>query len=588
MAISRSNWNARETALITIARLCRGTVVRVRKLISLEMLACIAVALVTCCSTGASKSVNDTQPAEQLTGPQLSLTDQPGGIALDSLVVFQDPVVEFIVGPQLKIPNEENPHKWFDETQVKNGGRHAREFPAFPPGVLTGSVSVDTKSRTVIGIGTRFTSEVNPKDPAPFFNGRLRIREADGVTFRQVQVLSVQSDTEMTLTAPWAYASQKNALADTLYNDGNGWNSDIYINLNYYDLGLCLYGLYYRTNDPKYLADARKIADSWWKSPHIKEGTIRTFDTFTHTPRNSSLGGLILRALDGRPEMWDWINAYTRYQFDVWLKSRIKNPQLYLGVRDGAFMLQYATWLAKALPDTFPRQTSGGAVNGTPLRAQYLADVEAIATQYFGRLQYPDGSWRWDDPYGTDADGGTLKGIMQPFMVGLLLQALVDVHRLTTNSSVKSNIQSQITKACQHLFTGPYRRNDSTGISNTKWRSFWYLYHGGTTVNPSKYQHGGGSAKTANAVWEVKSERQGISTVLPAFGYAYKVTGDSVYREMGEELFDAAFGKSDGVRNEADGTAKNYNQNYRSAGRYLFWRLPIEASRPRRANKAED
>ena len=559
-----------------------------RRLVSLEVFACIALALVTCCSTGSlSGSANNTQPT-QLASSQLSSTDdQTSGIVSENLVVFQDPAVELIVGPQLKIPNEENPHKWFDETEVTNGRRRAREFPALPPKVLTGTVSVDAKSKTVTGTGTRFTSEVNPNDPAPF-NGRLRIREADGTTFRQVQVLSVQSDTEMTLTAPWAYASQQNALADTLYNDGNGWNSDTYINLNYYDLGLCLYVLYYRTGDAQYLADARKIADSWWKSPHIKEGTIRTFDTFTYTPRNVSLGGLILRAMDGRPEMWDWINAYTRYQFDNWLKSRIKNPQLYLGVRDGAFMLQYATWLAKALPDTFPRQAGGQANNGSALRGQYLADVEAVATQYFGRLQYPDGSWRWDDPYSTDADGGTLKGIMQPFMIGLLLQALVDVHRLTTDSSVKSNIQSQITKACQHLYNVPYRRNDPTGISNTKWRSFWYFYHGGTTVNPSKFQQGGGSAKTASAAWEVKSDRQGISTVLPAFGYAYKLTGDSAYRDMGEELFDAAFGKTDNVRNEADGTAKNYNQNYRSSGRYLVWRLTADASRPRRANKAAD
>ena len=572
-----------------IAGLCSGVAAGARKLVSLEVFACIAVALVTCCSTGSlSESVNGTQPAAQVAGPQLSLTDQTSGIALEDRVVFPNPVVEFIVGPQLKIPNKINPHKWFDDTQLKHGQRHAREFPAIPPAVLTGRVTVNSKSKIVTGIGTRFTSEVKPDDPAPFFNGRLRIREADGVTFRQVQVSSVQSDTEMTLTVPWAYASQSNALADTLYNDGNGWNSDIYINLNYYDLGLCLYVLYYRTGDSKYLEGARKVADSWWKSPHIKEGTIRTFDSFTYTPRNSSLGGLILRALDGRPEMWDWINAYTRYQFDVWVKSRIKNQQLYLGVRDGAFMLQYATWLAKALPDTFPLQTGGGANNGKTLRDQYLADVEAVATRYFGRLQYPDGSWRWDDPYSTDADGGTLKGITQPFMVGLLLQALVDVHRLTVDPNVKTNVQSQLTKACQHLYKTTYRKNDSTGVSQLNWRSFWYFYHGGTTVNPSKFQLGGGSAKTAKAAWEVKSERQGISTVLAAFGYAYVLTGDLAFKEMGDELFDSAFGESDGVRNEANGTAKNYNQNYRSAGRYLVWGLTKDASRPRRATKAAD
>ena len=71
--------------------------------------------------------------------------------------------------------------------------------------------------------------------------------------------------------------------------------------------------------------------------------------------------------------MWDWINAYTRSQFDTWLRSRINDPQLYLGVRDGAFMLQYATWLAKVLPDTFPLQAGGTATNGAALRAQYLA-----------------------------------------------------------------------------------------------------------------------------------------------------------------------------------------------------------------------
>jgi hypothetical protein len=180
---------------------------------------------------------------------------------------------------------------------------------------------------------------------------------------------------------------------------------------------------------------------------------------------------------------------------------------------------------------------------------------------------------------------------MQPFMVGLLLHGLVDVHRLTTNAQVKANVESQIKKACQHLYNVTYRINDSTGISNIKWRSFWYFYHGGTTVNPSKFEQGGGSAKTANAAWEIKSERQGISTVLAAFGYAYQLTDDSAYLAMGEELFDAAFGnegKSDRVRNEADGTAKNYNQNYRSGGRYLVWRLPKDASRPRRATKPQD
>src|SRR6185503_373711 len=108
-----------------------------------------------------------------------------------------------------------------------------------------------------------------------------------------------------------------------------GTELDNYILSNYYDLGLGLDIAYRRTGDPEFLTLFRKVADSWWTSPHIGSGTVRTFDTFTHTPRNASLGGLILRAIDGRPEMWDWINAYTRSQFDTWLGSRINDPQLY-------------------------------------------------------------------------------------------------------------------------------------------------------------------------------------------------------------------------------------------------------------------
>ncbi len=71
----------------------------------------------------------------------------------------------------------------------------------------------------------------------------------------------------------------------------------------------------------------------------------------------------------------------------------------------------------------------------------------------------------------------------------------------------------------------------------------------------------------------MKSERQGISTIFSAYGYAYLLTGDPIFKTMGDELFESAFGNSvDGIRNEADGTAKNYNQNYRMGGRYLVWR----------------
>ena len=159
-------------------------------------------------------------------------------------------------------------------------------------------------------------------------------------------------------------------------------------------------------------------------------------------------------------------------------------------------------------------------------------------------------------------------------MIGLLLNALIDVHRLTANQ----NVANQIVKSCRYLYSaGPYRKDDPVPVAPTKrWRSFWYFYHGGTTVNPTKYEKGGGS-ENGTQLWHVSSERQSISTIFDAYGYAYLLTKDASFRAMGDDLFDAAFVGTDGIRGLAADPdrmhgPKNYNQVYRMGGRYLAWR----------------
>ena len=509
--------------------------------------------------------------------PQRARVAAVPNVDSSELVSFPSREVELIIGPQLKMGSKLNPYPWFDATQSSKGAVHGRDFPKIPPLQLAGTVQVKKGDAIVQGVGTRFLSQVDPSGPAPFFNGRLRIREGLSDTYQQVQVRSVQSDTQLTLTAPYAFASQTGVQADTEYSDGSNLNGDIYMNANYYDLALCLYALYYRTGDPQHLAAARKVADSWWISTPINGGASRDFEKGSYSPRNSSLGGLMLRALDGRPEMWDWLHSYTRQMFDMWVKRRVKDPQLYQGVRDGSFLLLYATWLGKVLPDSFPLSAGGTNTNGAALRASLLADAEDAAVNYFGRLQYPDGSWRWDDGYYKDADGGTLQGVMQPFMVGLLMQALVDVHRATSRPSVKESVKNQLMKVCQHLYSGgPYRKDD-TALPGIRWRTFHYFYHGGTTVNPKKFARGDGA--TATAQWEVSSARQLLGTSIPAYGYVYQITGDESFKTMGDDIFESSFGDvTDGIHNEAGGSTKNYNQNYRMGGRYIAWRVGAQQS----------
>lgn len=344
--------------------------------------------------------------------------------------------------------------------------------------------------------------------------------------------------------------------------DANAYNA--WILLNYYDLPLTEYIAYKRTGDPQLLTYARTCADGWWKNPQwIGSGSIRLFpDSASPPPRHAGIAGLMLRALDGHPEMWDWINAYTRASFDLWLKSRVNNASLYYGVREGSFALHYAVLQAAVNPDA-------------TIRAQFLADAENIAVNYYGRLQQSDGSWRWDDPDYVDPDGGQVRGITQPFMVGLLLNALVELHRLTTNTTVKASIQTQLTKACVQLYTAPFRRTEPTGLPGVNWRSFWYFYYGGTTVNPTKYANGGGSYVNADitklGTWVISNERQSIGPLFDVYAYAYLITGDPKYKTMGDDLVDAAFVGTDGFRGFAADTAKNYNENYRMGGRYWGW-----------------
>src|SRR5688500_2835255 len=78
---------------------------------------------------------------------------------------------------------------------------------------------------------------------------------------------------------------------------------DNFVLLNYYDLPLTEYIAYARTGDGAFLSYAQKCADAWWRHPDwIKQGAQRDFSNgYGPPPRHAGIGGLILRALDGRP-----------------------------------------------------------------------------------------------------------------------------------------------------------------------------------------------------------------------------------------------------------------------------------------------
>ncbi len=388
-------------------------------------------------------------------------------------------------------------------------------------------------------------------------------------------------------TSPWAFFDD-NAIA-TGHRHGAAFppsgGMDVYLLANYYDQGRVQYINYYRTGDPAFRDHARNIADTWYAGPKIDEGRY-AYNESSHTPRQVSLDGLMLRALDGRPEMWDWIYRYVNYHFGYWVERHNTTGQgsgligwpdgVYIvnGHRETAYVMLYAAQLAKVLPDTYPLVGGGTATDGAAKRADLRQRVESNTVNYFLAAQWPDGSWR----HSSNSDN-TYETMYMLFM-GLWWEGLIAVHRLSDDPAIRSAIQDALVRFLTHVYTeGPYRGDAPIPSSSLTWRSVWYFYHGGTMDNPTAYENGGGSWTGAPLPYadKLREQRQLNVLLLHAFGYAYKLTGDSQFRDWGDEWFAASFGNGQGPLADAsyslaDFREKEYDQAYRTAGRYLAWR----------------
>jgi hypothetical protein len=156
-----------------------------------------------------------------------------------------------------------------------------------------------------------------------------------------------------------------------------------------------------------------------------------------------------------------------------------------------------------------------------------------------------------------------MTGIEQPFQVGIVNEAMIAVHRLTGDERVKA----AILKSAEHEFARSY---NSKG-----WRSMYYFIHGQFNTGFS-CENGCGNASNPfppGDLNQVYDARQLNATTIHLFGYAYAVSGDPKFRQWGDEIFDATYGGADGFRGIAGYRGKEYDESYRSGGRYLAWRL---------------
>lgn len=326
----------------------------------------------------------------------------------------------------------------------------------------------------------------------------------------------------------------------------------------YYDAALALYALHARGGGDVALRRARELADHWYAF------TVDDLALYGGVnAREAALSGLMLRAMDGRPEVWPFITSEAERHYDTWLGKRLTYSTLYFGVRDGGLSLLFAAQLAVVHPDEAQR-------------AVWLERARAAAVDYYVRLQAADGGWYWkDDGSETKPDGVW----SQPFMVGLLLEGLVATHQLTGDASVAE----AITRGVDWMWSAyaPHMTRMVPELPEIAWRGVpYFVFTDGTWSSEQNLGDG----------WDrnsIRESRQRNSLVVHAFGYAYQLTGDPKYVTQGDEIFAATFGATtgnlhdpldpqgpgaDGFYGLADYRGKEYSQAYRSAGRYLSWR----------------
>ena len=229
--------------------------------------------------------------------------------------------------------------------------------------------------------------------------------------------------------------------------------SDPYLFSVYYDFGACLYSMYYRTGDPLWLTRARAVADKHWASPWAGEQFTPTTSGLGLQPMYASTNTMILRAADGGVEgMWAWLEnlldcalwVYCEWQADAGA-TRLAS----IGVRYAGMYHHSATLLAALHPDA-------------ETRATWVARVVDVCMDWWIPVVEEFGSWRFINQYssGNSKDTG-YSG--QPFQDGLLLEALINTHRLIvadpSYTTEAAAISALILDDCAYLKTQYHKQN---------------------------------------------------------------------------------------------------------------------------------
>lgn len=334
-------------------------------------------------------------------------------------VILPSPALEKVLGPMLR--SGTSPWPWFDTTEQRIADALS---VAIPPGAgapaAAGTVSVTPGSAIVTGVGTSFLSVFACNGTSEMIV--LYYPLQGGGTGRKPYFLtSCQSNTQLTMNQPYDAGSVPASgvsFGRMTLNESAQWVNGSN-NWNYYDAVVAFYRLYYRTGITKYRDMAQSLADKWWLFP-IDGGRGSVSG-----PRSFALFGLMLRAVDGKPEYWPGILAIAELNYSVWLNGYYPyQPNSDIGeIREQGYVSLWTILIAILHPDATER-------------SKWLARSQ-LAFNYWKNNQKAHGGWAFTlDPQQNYAGSGSF-----PWQGAFLANYLMIMHRHTGDPLVLATLK---------------------------------------------------------------------------------------------------------------------------------------------------
>lgn len=457
-------------------------------------------------------------------------------------------------GPSLR--QGASPWSWFDDTYIGVSAAACADIPPLPGSTLqTGTVAVTDGSAVITGTGTSFnTLGLSEGDVIVIYyaTGHQRAKRITlaGMTATNL-VMTDAWDAGVGLVTGATYGKTTSLLSAPWTSAQTGWN--------YYDAVYALYQQYYRSGITEYLTCARDLADKFWAYT-LDSGDICNTGTDCQPNRNQGLSGMMIRANDGRPDMWAGIQNLATIDYNGWLSVQYADGVCGNGLycmndpRESAYAFRFLVDIATIGPDA-------------PTRATFLGYANSAFTGVWQRKQTAYGAYLIDaaEPAsGLSSLGYTGYGTF-PWHYFPLLSGLQRLYALTSDSDLLT------VHALATGYISDQGWNPATSCYATRYATQFTLFEGGSPGAACPYSSGTVSCVQNTTCVPVGRDMGGRSLnqeLVAAFGWLYATTGTASYLTRGDLMFAKTFGDS-GTGTDADGGSGTFDDYLLNAGYYL-------------------